>query len=108
MLSISVSAEEFICLLTLEVMTEPVMTKLGHNFDLSALLKWLELDGCCPLTRNPLAVRDIIVRKALKGRIEMWRKQTGQGEDESEKGESHKKLPLFLAHRACPCPLVKD
>ena len=94
MASTNVPPEEFICPLTLEVMTEPVMTRLGHNFELSALLQWLERHDACPLTRNPMTLKDIIVNRALQARIEFWRKQHTGEEDEST--EFDKKVPLLV------------
>jgi ligand-binding SRPBCC domain-containing protein len=95
MASTNVPPEEFICPLTLEVMTEPVMTRLGHNFELSALLQWLERHDECPLTRNPMTLKDIIVNRALQERIEFWRKQhTGEVDEAST--EFDKKLPLVV------------
>jgi hypothetical protein len=85
---------EFICPLTLEIMTEPVMTRLGHNFELSALLKWLDGHEVCPLTRNPMTLKDIIVNRALKANIRAWRKVTGQ---EDKPKEFDQKLPLVLS-----------
>jgi ligand-binding SRPBCC domain-containing protein len=94
MASTNLAPEDFICPLTLEVMKEPVMTRLGHNFELSALLQWLERHDECPLTRNPLTLKDIIVNRALQERIEFWRKQHNGQEDEST--EFDKKLPLVV------------
>jgi hypothetical protein len=87
---------EFICPLTLEVMTEPAMTRLGHNFELVALLQWLEQHDDCPLTRNPMTLRDVIVNRALQERIEAWRKETGQEEDDESQAFVDKRLRPFV------------
>jgi hypothetical protein len=60
------------------------MTRLGHNFELSALLKWLDRHEVCPLTRNPMTLKNIIVNRALKAKIQAWRKVTGQEDEPKE------------------------
>jgi hypothetical protein len=69
---------EFKCPLTLEIMENPVMTRLGHSFERNELFLWLQKNRVCPLTRNPLKLSDIITNKALKGKIQEWKKQNGQ------------------------------
>ena len=68
--------QEFVCPLTLEIMEEPAMTRYGHNFEITALLKWLEDHEDCPLTRKPLGLRDILLNSVLQRRIYFWKKQT--------------------------------
>ena len=76
---------EFRCPLTLEIMKDPVMTRLGHSFERNELFLWLQKNQVCPLTRNPLKLSDIITNKALAGKIREWKKQNGQNiEDPNE------------------------
>lgn len=68
--------EDFICPLTLEVMKEPVMTRWGHSFERDAIIRWMEYHDQCPMTRNPLSLQDVIVHRALKARIQAWRRSS--------------------------------
>jgi ligand-binding SRPBCC domain-containing protein len=79
--------EEFICPLTLEIFHSPVMTRWGHSFERSALLRWLKYHEGCPLTRNPMSLRDIVANSALKERIEEWKvRHNFQEEEDSSLG----------------------
>jgi hypothetical protein len=75
--------DEFVCPLTSEVMREPVMTRWGHNFERSALLEWIGRGNhMCPLTRNPMSlIKDVIVNRSLKARIDEWRRRPTSQED---------------------------
>ena len=83
---------EYICPLTLEVMQEPLLTRWGHNFERSALLQWLQLHDCCPLTRNCMTIKDVIANRALKERIAVWQ----QGRPSETDREDDVELPLVL------------
>jgi hypothetical protein len=67
---------EFLCPITMEIMTHPVMTRYGHNFDQSAIITWIcsqnGSDGECPLTRKPLRLCDMIHDRNLELSINMW------------------------------------
>jgi hypothetical protein len=69
--------EDFICPLTLEVMETPCMTRAGHNFERKAILQWLVDHNECPLTRNVLTLKDIIVNRNLRSKIQAWKKRNG-------------------------------
>lgn len=65
--------QEFICPITLQIMTCPVMTRAGVNFERSAIIAWLQKgSGVCPLTRTPLAPKDIVANTALENKISSW------------------------------------
>jgi hypothetical protein len=81
--------EEFICPLTLELFHNPVVTRWGHSFERGALLRWLKSHEGCPLTRNPMSLRDIIANSALKERIEEWKVKHGvQKKEDSSIGRN--------------------
>lgn len=64
---------EFICPITLEVMIHPLMSRCGHNFERHAILEWISNgNGGCPLTRQPMALEDLIPNKRLETQIAMW------------------------------------
>ena len=70
--------DHYVCPLTQEIMTHPVMTKYGHNFEKTALTQWLNRgNDTCPLTRQPLHLQDIISNRSLEQQIVGWRKLHG-------------------------------
>eukprot|EP00980_Cylindrotheca_fusiformis_P018320 scaffold5975_cov99-Cylindrotheca_fusiformis.AAC.5 len=74
-----VPPDEFVCPLTKEMMSDPVMSRYGHHFERNAILKWLN-DGNthCPLTGNPLRLSNLISDKTLKWKIDYWAKKSGR------------------------------
>jgi hypothetical protein len=82
---------EFRCPLTLEIMEDPVMTRLGHSYERNALFLWLQKNQVCPLTRNPLKLSDIITNKALKGKIQEWKKKNGLTIEDPNETDDHLK-----------------
>jgi hypothetical protein len=70
--------EEFICPLTLEIFTDPLMDKRGMNWERSAILEWLNRGHTtCPLTREPMGFRSLIPNVNLRTRVEHWKRQHG-------------------------------
>ena len=66
--------EHFVCPLTLEMMTDPLVSKHGHNFERKAVLKWLEKGNTtCPITRQPLTMSMLIPNVSLRLRIKAWK-----------------------------------
>lgn len=58
------------CSLTQRLMVDPVMTKYGHSYERSALLKWMETRGSvCPVTGQALALSQIVSNNSLKRQI---------------------------------------
>jgi len=72
--------DEFVCPLTLEVMDVPMMDRYGHNFERSAILEWLDRDNnrCCPLTRRPMSLRDLVTNRPLQAKIDFYKYQQRQ------------------------------
>jgi len=90
-----VPPSNFVCPLTCEVMTSPVMTKYGHCFEKSALTQWLNRgNDTCPLTRQPLAPSDIISHRSLEQQILGWKKLNGLYNEEEQVDNS---LTMFMS-----------
>jgi U-box domain len=64
---------EFICPLTKTIMSEPVMTRYGTNFEKGAILSWLNRGNrVCPITQNPLRPSNLVSNKALSYKIQAY------------------------------------
>ena len=75
--------ENFLCPITQEIMTNPVITKNGITFDRHALKLAIRQSGPkCPMTRAPLTMKDVVPNLALKSLIEEWKiKETARKEN---------------------------
>lgn len=63
----------FICPITLEVMSRPLKSKSGHNFERSAIRAWLRKGyKTCPLTRLPMHEEDLVPNQELENSIQFW------------------------------------
>jgi hypothetical protein len=68
--------EYFYCPLSIEVMKEPVMTRWGHNFERSAIVEWIQRNEVCPLTRNPMTLKDLVINRSLQDQIQDWERRS--------------------------------
>jgi U-box domain len=69
---------EFICPLTLETMVNPLMDRSGRSFERKAILEWITTkNSICPITRQPLFVKDLVPNNKLRTEIMCWREQNG-------------------------------
>jgi U-box domain len=65
---------EFICPITNDVMSKPLMTRQGHNFERTAIIAWLQIgNGENPITDEPLSPCDLIPNLALEEKIAYWK-----------------------------------
>jgi hypothetical protein len=77
--------KEFICPLTKELMTDPVVSRYGHSFERKAILEWLnEGNNYCPVTGNPLRPSCLVSNKSLEWKIRCWFHDHGQEAPEHE------------------------
>ena len=67
-------ANVYTCPINMEIFVDPVITKEGYTFERHAILKWLETNNTCPLSRGPLTINELIPNKNLKQQIEYFRK----------------------------------
>jgi len=63
----------FLCPISLALMTDPVMAMDGHTYDRSAIENWLENNNTSPLTNNVLPAKTLIPNHNLKSQIEAWK-----------------------------------
>jgi hypothetical protein len=72
----------FICPLTRDVMTDPVVDREGSVFERGAIETWLHENQVSPLTRNPLTLEHLTPNRGLKELIEEHRASTTQSPDD--------------------------
>lgn len=75
--TVAVVPSEFVCPITMEVMIHPMASRYGHNYERSAIVEWILSSRECPLTRQPLTLRDLVPNHYLAGEIQAWREQNG-------------------------------
>jgi hypothetical protein len=69
--------DDFICPITQDIFTDPVMDSNGRTFQRNAILKWLTENVTCPLTREPRRARNYIPNAMMMTNIRLWMKQNG-------------------------------
>lgn len=62
--------ESYLCCITQEIMTDPVVDHEGNTYERSAIVEWLRNHDTSPITRNPLDISQLIPNRALKSLIE--------------------------------------
>ena len=66
--------ERFICPLTLEVFTDPIMLSRGLTFERKAITEWLDRgNDTCSLTREPLGYRGLAPNAKLRLEVKDWK-----------------------------------
>jgi U-box domain len=73
----SVIPTEYICALTKKMMTNPLMSVTGYNFQREAILAWVDMHGTCPVTQKSLSKSKIVTNHALRIQIQFWCKNHG-------------------------------
>ncbi|WVZ92430.1 hypothetical protein U9M48_038496 [Paspalum notatum var. saurae] len=65
--------DDFLCPITLEIMTDPVIVASGQTYERRSIQKWLDSgERTCPKTRDPLAHLSLAPNYALKNLILQW------------------------------------
>eukprot|EP00727_Mastigamoeba_balamuthi_P013616 m51a1_g8878 hypothetical protein (819) ;mRNA; r:629058-631912 len=65
--------ESFVCALTGEVMSDPVIDPEGHTYERAAIERWLGTrSATSPVTRSPLRPADLVPNRALREAIEQF------------------------------------
>jgi hypothetical protein len=82
-------------------MENPMLSRHGHSFERSAILKWLQDHECCPMTRKPLRPSLLISNKNLAQEILAWRR-LHFSEDKASKNSTDPPPQHFI------CPFTKD
>jgi hypothetical protein len=69
--------ENFICPITQQIMTDPVMCEDGISYERTAIVCWLQSNSTSPVTRAIIS-KNIIPNIALRNTIQDYMKQTSQ------------------------------
>jgi Mg-chelatase subunit ChlD len=64
---------EFMCPISMDLMTDPVMAPDGHTYERSAITEWLSTHNTSPITRVHMTVAELQTNFALKNAIERWK-----------------------------------
>ena len=65
--------EVYLCPITFQLMSDPVITPSGNSFEREAIEKSIAVSGVCPLTREPLKFDQLVPNRALKQIIDQWK-----------------------------------
>lgn len=65
-------SSNFLCPITHELMKDPVIDPDGNSYEREAIESWLRQNGTSPITRAPLAIKDLRPNRALKQTIEEY------------------------------------
>ncbi|KAL9656854.1 hypothetical protein ABK040_004388 [Willaertia magna] len=61
---------ECYCPITQEIMKDPVICVDGHTYERSAIVQWLRIHACSPMTRQPMTAENLVPNIALRNTIE--------------------------------------
>lgn len=76
----------FVCPLTQDRMTDPVVDPDGNSYERVAIEAWLSHNPTSPVTRTPLTPSMLAPNRALKDMIEAWLREANETMDESDDG----------------------
>ncbi|RID46211.1 hypothetical protein BRARA_I02891 [Brassica rapa] len=65
--------KDFVCPISLDLMTDPVIVSTGQTYDRTSIARWIEEGHCtCPKTGQTLMDSRIVPNRALKNLIVQW------------------------------------
>ncbi|KAJ0233683.1 U-box domain-containing protein 17 [Hirschfeldia incana] len=70
--------KDFVCPISLDLMTDPVIISTGQTYDRTSIARWIEEGHCtCPKTGQMLVDSRIVPNRALKNLIVQWCSASG-------------------------------
>jgi hypothetical protein len=73
--------EDFLCPITQELMINPLMSRTGINYEMSAIMEWISKhNDTCPMTRQLLRACDLVHNRKLQVKICKWCAANGMEE----------------------------
>jgi hypothetical protein len=67
--------DSFLCPISQEIMSNPVITPSGITYDRKSIMNWLKKSSDCPITKMPLNASDLITNYSLKNAIAEYLKK---------------------------------
>mmetsp|Transcript_9035 Transcript_9035/g.10215 ORF Transcript_9035/g.10215 Transcript_9035/m.10215 type:complete len:144 (+) Transcript_9035:19-450(+) len=64
--------EKLLCPISLEIMTDPVVTPYGHTYERKNIEEYIERHGIDPMTRKPLAKDALIPNYSIRTMLEHY------------------------------------
>jgi serine/threonine protein kinase len=74
----SAPPEQFLCPVSMEVMTDPVTTPCGTTYERSVIISCLSRQLVDPMTMQPCTPQQLIPNRCLKQLIEAWTEHSGR------------------------------
>jgi uncharacterized protein YegL len=68
--------QRYICPITFDLMTNPVIDLDGNTFEQSAIEEWLREHGTSPITRRPMTINDLRPNRAIKEGLEEYQRRS--------------------------------
>mmetsp|Transcript_10603 Transcript_10603/g.20423 ORF Transcript_10603/g.20423 Transcript_10603/m.20423 type:complete len:162 (-) Transcript_10603:85-570(-) len=99
---------EYICPLTLDVMSQPLLSREGHSYEQHAILNWVSEHGTSPLTREPLRPAQLMRNRALGTKIRLFLKQNGINPDSIADKENETKFVGYVVSTKKHQPVVQS
>lgn len=91
--------EHYICPITCELMTDPLVSIHGHHYQSDAILAWLNKgNNTCPLTRKPLSLSLLVSNRVLRATIHQWMRENGL---ENPDHTDHAEIPFRVSRLGC-------
>lgn len=98
---LEMSTDYLTCPISLDVMSDPVITPYGDSFERSVIIDWLRNHDSCPLTRRPLKVTQLMENKSLRLVLDEYRRAQQQKEYDIQQKQLYVSL---LARLQTPRP----
>jgi len=95
--------QEYVCPLTLDVMSQPLISREGHSYEQNAILNWVSEHGTSPFTRESLRPSHFMRNRALETKIRLFLKQNGIDPDSIVDKENESK---FVGYVVSPQKIV--
>jgi len=70
--------EEFICPVTQDIMSDPVIAQDGHTYERKNISEWVSKHGTSPITREQISKDIIIPNRVLKAQIDQYLEKKGE------------------------------
>ena len=96
--------EEYLCPITLVIMTDPVIGSDGRSYERAAITQWLRSNPHSPLTREPMTLSSLKTNYALKSAIERYQKESRTGAPKGQKPVVKKPKPAEPIPKLIPAP----